>query len=391
MNWNLTEILTALSLLVAVMSAGMGLACYVAFRRLGNLPTLQRRPESPLPGLSVVMPARNEARDLERSVRSILAQEFVDLQVVIVDDHSADDTPAIADRLAAEDSRVSVLHDPPLQPGWLGKVNALHHGLQLTRHGVILLTDADIVHHPLGLASALAELEREQYDLLSLIPLFEFESFWENVLLPHAMIGGTVQFMLPDVNDPRNSNAAAAGAFIMLRRRTLDGIGGLACIRMEMLDDLELAKAVKRAGFRTRLLQATDLVRVRLFKNNHDAFWGLTKNILGSLKYIWLAIPTMFLPVFVYWVPMTTLALGLIWGEAKMVAAGVLAYVIQVGLVLLATKMCQVRWGLALFFPLAAIPAACCLGKALYFRWTQGAVLWRGRAIRVNAPSATEA
>jgi glycosyltransferase involved in cell wall biosynthesis len=379
------QVLITLSLLSAVLSLLLGIGFWHTVRRLGTLSPASIAATGEQPAVNVIMPARNEEFDLEKAVLSVLSQQSVALRVIIVNDHSTDHTRQIADSLAARDSRVSVIHDPRLVDGWLGKTNAMRHGLAASTAPFVIFADADVVHEPQCFVTALAELKNRQIDFLSLCPRFEFESFWENVILPHSFIAGTLQFSVQSVNQDTSPNAAAAGAFMLTRRDVLNRIGGLEQIKAEVLDDVALAKLIKHSGFRTRITFAPDLLRVRLFKGNHDAFWGFTKNILAALDYVWMAVPAMFLPVFTYWVPIATAVLGIARQNAVMIAAGMSAYVIQVGLLLLVSRFCRLRFAKALFFPLAAIPVMCCIGKALYHRWTSGAVAWRGRVLPLSS------
>ena len=375
--------LITLSILSAIISVGLGIAFLLAARRLGVLSAdIESTGSGPV--VNVIVPARNEERDLERAVRSILAQQCVQVRVVVVNDQSTDRTREIADSLASADDRVAVIHDPRLAEGWLGKTNAMQHGLLASTAQYIVFTDADVIHASRCFASALGEMRKQQIDFLSLCPTFEFESFWENALLPHVLIAGTVQFLLQNVNDSRSPNAAAAGALMITRHDVLDRVGGLESIKSEILDDIALAKSLKQQGFETRMWLAPDLLSVRLFKGNHDAFWGLTKNILGAVDHLWMAAPAMFLPIFVYWVPIATCVLGALRAEPGMIVAGVAPYIIQVALLLLIVRMCRIRWIKALCFPLAAAPVMCCFLKALYYRYVSGAVAWRGRVIPLD-------
>ncbi len=240
-----------LSFLSAVMSAGLGIVFWMTLKQLGTLDA-DSQIRSAEPTISVIVPARNEQLDLASAVRSILAQQDVRLQVILVNDHSSDDTGAIADSLARSDDRVTVIHDPPLRDGWLGKTNAMQTGISLATGALTVFTDADVIHHPCCFAVAVAMLEEKKLDLLSLCPTFECKSFWENVLLPHCFIAGTVQFCLQSVNDPRSSNGAAAGAFILVRREMVDRIDGMQSVRSEFLDDVALARSVKRHGGEAR-------------------------------------------------------------------------------------------------------------------------------------------
>lgn len=336
--------------------------------------------------ISVVIPARDEAQYLEASVRSLLAQQDVDLEVIVVNDHSSDATGAIADALAAEDERVRILHDPELRPGWLGKVNAMQHGLDAARGPLVLLSDADIDRAPRCLASALSVLRQRDLDLLTLIPEFRCESFWESVLIPQILVAGYAQLFGPAVNDPRSKQAVAAGAFILVRREVLETLGGLKAIRSNPTDDVALAQMFKRNGRRMLILQAADFVSVRLFHGNRHAFWGLTKNILIAVDRLWLAPAAMLLPFFVYWTPLIALAVGAARGDAVLAAVGFAGYAAS-WLALVAARLlcgCRFAWAAASCFPLAAVPVALCFAIAIYHRLVGGAVSWRGRVIALQ-------
>lgn len=334
--------------------------------------------------ISVIVPARNEEEDLEEAVQSILDQVGVQVQVVIVNDHSTDRTGEISNQLARVDERVTVIHDPPLSAGWFGKVNAMQTGLQFAKHDFILFTDADVMHAPTCFAWTLEQLLKDELDLFSLAPYFELESFWENVILPHTLIAGTVQFLMQNVNDPTSKNGAAAGALMLMNRQGLEKIGGLASIRNCFLDDVELAKQFKRHDMDARIMFVPDLLRVRLFKSNTGAFWGLTKNILGAVDNIAMAVPAMFLPIFAYWIPIATGVIGAVTGNRLMLGSGISTYLIQASLLLLCRPMMRLQWYKAVLFPLAAIPVFCCFAKAIYHRLRSHSVSWRGRVISMT-------
>jgi hypothetical protein len=376
------RLLIAISLGSAVLSAVLGAWSWHIFRKLGTLEATNQPGDGPV--VDVIVPARNEQRDLLAAVRSILAQQSIELRVILVNDSSTDRTRELADLLAAEDSRVRVIHDPPLVDGWLGKANAMQCGLLASTAKYIVFTDADIIFAPRCFASALGDMRQRQIDFLSLCPKFEFESFWENVLLPHSLVAGTVHFLFQAPNDPRSPNAAAAGAFMATRRDVLDRLGGLECVRTEMIDDMALARRVKQQGFKTWLWPAPNLLRVRLFKGNRDAFWGLTKNILGVVNRAWMAVPLMLLPCLVYWVPVATAVIGVARRDLVMALSGFEAYAVQAALLVLVTPVCHLRWLKALCFPLAPLPVVCCIFRALYHRYRNSAVLWRGRAVSIR-------
>ena len=253
--------------------------------------------------VSVIMPARDEEQDIGRAIESILAQQDVTLEIIVVNDHSTDRTGAIADAAAAADGRITVIHNPSLPPGWLGKCNAMQQAAEIATGDVLLFTDGDIVHQQSCMATALAELDRRDLDFLSLFPRMDSISLWENIVVP-SFIGGVALLAPPGIEDPRSSEALGAGAFLMVRAAVFRAIGGFESIRGEMADDRALARLVKSKGYRVGLRFAPELLHVRLYKGNRHAFWAMTKNVLIAIEgRLWLAPAVMVLPMFAFWTP----------------------------------------------------------------------------------------
>jgi chlorobactene glucosyltransferase len=350
--------------------------------------TIWRSPPAGTPAgrvrVSVIIPARNEAHDLGRALESVLGQEDVELEVIVINDHSSDDTGAIADAVAERDPRVRVLHDPELRPGWLGKVSAMQHGVALATSETLLFTDADIIFSPRCFVTALVELERRQLDFLSLFPRMDCVSTWENIILP-CLVGGLAMFATPAIEDPRSSDALAAGAFLLIRAAAFRAIGGFEPIRGAMLDDLELARLVKRNGRRVGFHAAPELLEVRLYKNNRHAFWGMTKNVLMGLNgRLWLAPLVVLLQLLVFGVPLYCVVSGIARGDMLLAIAGAATYALQYATFWMGRELFRFHPAKALLFPLCAIPVICCMGRALYLYTVEGAVQWRGRTVRVR-------
>jgi cellulose synthase/poly-beta-1,6-N-acetylglucosamine synthase-like glycosyltransferase len=161
---------------------------------------------SPAAKISVIMPARDEAQDIGQSIESILAQQDVTLELIVVNDHSTDRTGAIVDAASVLDGRIRVIHNPALPPGWLGKCNAMQQASKLATGEILLFTDGDIVHQKSCMATALAELERRNLDFLSLFPRMDSISLWENIVVP-TFIGGLALLAPPGIEDPRSPDA----------------------------------------------------------------------------------------------------------------------------------------------------------------------------------------
>ncbi len=203
-------------------------------------------PADALP-VDVVMPARDEAEGVERSLRSLLGQAYAGpLHVILVDDQSSDGTGEIA--RAIGDPRLAVLSGAPRPPGWSGKLWALSQGVARTTAPLILLTDADIVHDPQHLAALVAQAERRHLDLVSEMVALNCASWAERALVPAFVFFFQLLYPFNRVNDPTDPAAAAAGGTILVRRAALDRIGGIAAIRGALIDDVALAAAVKQGG-----------------------------------------------------------------------------------------------------------------------------------------------
>jgi glycosyltransferase involved in cell wall biosynthesis len=334
--------------------------------------------------ISVVIPARNEEQDVASSLRSVLNQEGVDLEVIVVNDHSTDRTGEIVNEIARSDSRVKVLHDPPLTQGWLGKCNAMQHGAAEASGEYLLFTDADILHRPGCLATALGVMEEEGYDFLSLFPLFESRSLWENVNMPIYFFGVAKLLATPGMEDPRSANAVASGAFMLIHARVFGEIGGFQSVKGEMLDDVGMARLLKAQNYRVGYRLAPDCLQVRLFKNSRDAFWGTTKNILVAVEgHLWMAIPLIILGVLQNLTPLLAFALGLAKDNGLLLLAGLTTYGIQYFSFFSVRRLLRFQSLKLLFFPLVAIVATCCIVRALVLH-AKGAILWRGREIKVR-------
>jgi glycosyltransferase involved in cell wall biosynthesis len=334
------------------------------------------------------MPARDEEQDLAQSIASIQAQQGVTLEIIIVNDHSRDHTRDIADSAALADSRITVIHDPELPPGWLGKSNAMQQAARLATGDILLFTDSDIIHGPKTIETALTELDRRGLDVISLFPRMECISLWENIIVP-TLLGGVAILATPGLEDPQSPEALGAGAFLMVRAPVFRAIGGFEPIRGEMGDDLALARLLKSKGYRVGLRFAPELLQVRIYKGNHHAFWAMTKNILiGIGGRLWLAPAVMLLPLFAFWTPLYCAVAGLMESNTSLLLTGAAGYLIPYASMWSGRKLFPHNPWKTMLYPLVVIPVICCMARALYLYVLRGEVAWRGRSIRVRESQA---
>jgi len=371
-----------LAAIVAVLSLGLFLLFEIAVARMGTVrPLTQREVGGERTKLSVVIPARNEEQDIEQALRSVLGQVGVELQVIVVNDHSTDKTGQIVRRLANEDARITLVDDPPLQRGWLGKQNAMHHGVAAATEDLILFTDADVVHCPTSFATGVSILKKAGLSFLSFTPRIVCESFWENVVIPLPMFPMTARFAA-GVNDPKSSEAWAAGSFMLIKADVLRDVGGVESIKSAILDDTELARVVKRHRHPVGYHLGPELMHVRMFKSNSHAFWGPTKNAIAlSFSRPWMALPAMGLPVLFFWVPLAAVIAGICTNDVRLLAVGMVQPLTGFyGLVRIGPFV-KFRRYKAIFFPLIVVPIVCVLAKAFLEQHIRGRHVWRDRAV----------
>jgi chlorobactene glucosyltransferase len=238
--------------------------------------------EAPL--LSVLVPARNEENNIERCLRSLFAQDYPQLHIVVVDDASTDQTPVILERLAKEDKRLEVLQGRPLPKGWTGKNNALVHGLSKVKGEFVLFLDADVVLQPGAISAAFAAMRQYNAAFLTLWPRQEVKTFWEKAVQPVIVAMNIALSTLQRLYMPPFPEALSAwGPFILVERSAYEKIGGHEAIAGEIAEDYVLYLNFRKAGFRTVMLDGTAFVSVRMYDSLGGIWEGWSKNLFPGL------------------------------------------------------------------------------------------------------------
>jgi glycosyltransferase involved in cell wall biosynthesis len=229
------------------------------------------------PVVSVIVPARNEEASLGACLESLVAQSGVRFEIIVVDDHSTDRTHEIA--LSFSNRGVRLIEAGTLPALSTGKNNALVCGARAARGQWLLFTDADTIHLPGSLARALQEARQHDAPLLSYSPRQIVESFWEKAVMPVIFAELAAAYRPSQVSDPRSAAAAANGQYILITREAYDLVGGHAAIADQILEDVALARAVKRSGRKIFFRYAADAVCTRMYHNFAELSEGWTKNL----------------------------------------------------------------------------------------------------------------
>jgi chlorobactene glucosyltransferase len=241
-----------------------------------------------VPFVSVVVPARDEAINIVGCLRSIVASDYPDFEVIVVDDRSDDETGSLARSVPAGNARrVLVLDGRPLPSGWLGKPWACHQGSAEAQGDLLLFTDADTTHGEDLLSRAVAGRAEEQADLLTLVGRQVMGTFWERLVQPHIFL--MMLFRFPDfervARNDRWRDAIANGQYLLFTKSAYHAIDGHRSVQDEVVEDLALAQQVKRAGLRLRIRSAESDFATRMYRSLGQLIDGWSKNIvMGGLQ-----------------------------------------------------------------------------------------------------------
>ena len=234
--------------------------------------------------VTVIVPMRNESENVAECISALAGQSGIaELKVILVNDSSTDDTQALIQRAIAGDSRFTVIDSPELRTGWLGKVSALQAGYEAAHSEFIVTIDADVRLNPKALARAINQLKDLKLDFVSPYPQQVAVTFAEKLIQPllHWSWMSTVVLRLAE-KYPVRSTAIANGQFFVVKTEAYIASGGHKSIKGEVIDDMELAKSLKRNGFKGGVTNGSKIASCRMYQN-----WSQLRN--GYQKSLWRA------------------------------------------------------------------------------------------------------
>lgn len=368
--WGIGIFLTALFLIE--------ISNYIALRRIESF----SKPDSG-PLFSVLIPARDEELNIKKCVDSVLAQDYVNFEVIVMDD-SEDATPQIVAEIASGDDRLRLIRSEILPPGWTGKNWACHQLSQAAIGEVFLFMDADTYMKPGALKATAGASRDNQTGLLSALPAEETWTWGEKLIVPiiHWAIFCIMPLMLA-FKKRMPALSVSHGQYMCFTKEAYNSIGGHAAVRNRIVEDKEITRLIVKAGIKWRLFDGTNILGCRMYRSSKEASEGLIKNLFpffgNNIPYfifvwIWLII--------VFWQPLVTL---IMLGAGVTIEAKYLIpsfYNLGLSLVIwgIFYKRFKFRFYLTFLYPITQIVIST-VAMLSMVRHLKGTATWKGRVL----------
>lgn len=349
------------------------------------------------PRVTVIVPARNEARNIAACLRSMLMSSYPNLQLIAVDDHSGDDTGARARGIAEQDSRLVVIDNPDLPPGWFGKQWACQSGATAASGDILIFVDADTRVSPDLITRSVNGMLRLGADFYSVLGRQEMVTFWERLLQMQVFTVLTTRFGGTEIVNraSKASSKIANGQYLMVRRTMYDEHGGHALVRGYVAEDLMLAQRYFELGHKTILVMGTDQLSTRMYTSLSELIGGWRKNLYAggrhstpfSARAAFLMPVLLPLPFLMQLAPPVLLIAALLWSLPALSVWAAVASAATLFTWIAYYHIARLPLWYALLYPLGA---AMTLYIALSAVWRGSRVEWKGRqyqsALETSAP-----
>jgi chlorobactene glucosyltransferase len=347
-------------------------------------------PPAGSPLISVCVPARNEEQNIRKCVEALLAQDYPNIEVIVLDDRSIDNTLAELNEILSHDSRLLPIRGAELPSGWAGKPHALHQASASAHGEWLCFVDADTFLKPNALSACYAKAIETQADLFTTMNQQILGTFWEKAVMPLVMTALSVGFSPRKVNDPNKRDAIANGQFIMIKRSIYDAIGGHEKVKDQIVEDKAISELVKWNGYHLVVADGTQVLSTRMYTSLPTMWEGWTKNIYLGLRdqpaMLWLGvfgaslalIAALFLPIWPVLGFLGYLKNGN-WQALAIISEALIIWAVLLYLRAMVAKKMNISMWYALITPLGAgVFAAMMLASAWKVISGQG-VTWRGR------------
>ena len=284
------------------------------------------------PLVSVLVPARNEERDIGKCLQSLIRQDYPNMEIIAIDDQSTDGTQEIIGTFRKKDKRVNLINGDDLPPGWMGKNYALYRGFQHAKGEYLLFIDADVVLAPECISRTVGYALEHKTDLFALNARHELSGFWEKVVMPVTVTIMWILLSFRLLNEPRSKAVMGAGWYLLFNRKTYEKIGGHQRVKDSNVEDILFAGIIKEEGYNFRYLFGRDLLSIHQYSGLRELWKGFSRSYykgVGESLFValfslfllsfflilpWLSVPLALVYLLVYhggWFPVLLLLLGL--------------------------------------------------------------------------------
>lgn len=360
-------------------AAILGVMLAVALFNLLTAPRLERAGEpSALPSVSILVPARDEAENLRRTLPRLLALDYPGLEILLLDDRSRDGTAEVARALAIDiGPRLRVMEGPEPPPGWVGKNWACHQLAAAATGEILVFCDADVEAAPAAVRATVALMQRHRAGALTALPRQKLEGWMQAAVVPVVAQLPVLALLpirlIPIVRSP--SLSMANGQWLAFTRAAYDASGGHAAVRGEVLEDVALGRRIKASGQRLVACVAPSLLAVRMYDDARRMREGFRKNLyplLGGRR-----LPFLLMLALICFAWLVPFAIAMRGGWMGMVPLALLAALRIAGALLF-----RHGWRTVLLHPVGVLAAAA-LAVESWIGHERGRVRWKGREVPV--------
>lgn len=373
-----------LVLLITILSA---FDLFFGIRSMTRLRDVSPLTEERQPRISIIVPACNEEKNIERAILTQLQQKYVNLEVIAINDRSTDSTGVILETLQSEHANLKVHHIEDLPEGWMGKANAMQQGAERANGEYLLFTDADILMEESTLARAAHYMRMKKLDHMALV----FKNISPGWLLNSLILesgAGLIQLFRPWLAKKATArNFIGVGAFNMVRRKTYFELDGHERIRMHPIDDIMLGKVFKRNGYRQECLLGIDLVSVPWYESVKEMIDGLMKNVLAIINFRFvLLIPLLFGMVFLNILPLW----GVLFSEGYAQFIWTVVILTRIGAFYYGTRLLDITPWCSLGTLITPYISLYIVLRAAWLNYSEKGIYWRGTHYSIDTLRSNE-
>ena len=330
------------------------------------------------PLISVLVPMRNEERNVNNCIQMLKNLSYENLEIIIYEDQSTDQTFPLLQQAIGQDTRFQILPGIPLKKGWVGKVHACHQLRQHAKGDYLCFVDADVTLHPDVLSYSLERAIHKQAALITGFPKFSYTNWLDQLVIPMMHFIVYVHLPIALANFTKvPTTSAANGTFMFFKTDSYDQIGGHQAVKQSLIEDIQIARTMKKNGHRVLLANVTDYVSCKMYETSKETWEGFSKNMFAGIgQSIPLAMGITAFYAFFYVMPLLYLVYGIIsWDPLFMVP-----YALTVVHRAICDRKSKTPLYYSFFVPLSSVLLLVILWRSVYLSGNGKAYTWKGRS-----------